>query len=685
MKVYKLENLSCAHCAATIEETLAGLDCVQSVRLQFATSDLHIATTDLEEVRRTVARIEPEVRVLEPDPSGPSSVSEEAGEPVPWVELGLPTLVLVGFLAAGTLAGTSGWVSTLAYAAVYLVTGWPVLRLAARNLVQGRVFDENFLMAVATAAAWFVAAGAEAASVMVFYRWGEFLQDRAVARSRRSLGALLASRPRFVRVWGADGTTTDRDPAGVPAGTVFEVRAGEQIPLDGEVLSGQGTVDTAALTGESLPRAAGPGSEVQAGTLNLDAVLRVRSSRPFGQSLWSGILESVDRALEKKAPLERFVTRFARTYTPAVLILATVLFLGLALSGLPWSESLYRSLVLLVISCPCALVISIPLTYLGAIGAGSRKGLLIRDAGALDRLARVDAAAFDKTGTLTEGRPRVKGLFPAQDEAALRACLDAGFAASSHPLGRAWGPSSPAPEDALETRGQGVVFSNQGVRCAVGRRDFLVQKGFPGVPDGPDAATVVHAASEVGYLGRVEFEDPAKADAAPALGDLRTLGLAPQAVLSGDAPSVVEAWGRAWSVEEARGGLLPEDKLAFVDRWEGEGRRVLFVGDGMNDAPVLARASVGVSLGAGASAAAIETADVAVLDGSPRQIPRLVRLGRRTRTILYQNIGLALGIKAVFFVLGGLGLAGLWEAVFADVGVALLAVANSLRAARSLE
>jgi Cd2+/Zn2+-exporting ATPase len=596
----------------------------------------------------------------------------------------LPTGILAGLLVAGAFGWTGGWVATAIYAVLYLVTGWPVIRLAVRNLLQGQVFDENFLMALATAAAWFVAAGAEAASVMVFYRWGEFLQDRAVIRSRRSLGALLAARPRVVRVIASD-STTNRDPSEVPPGTVFEVRSGEQIPLDGEVLSGTGSVDTAALTGESLPRGVGPGDEVQAGTLNLDAVLRIRSSRPFSESLWSGILASVDLALQKKAPLERFVTRFARTYTPAVLVLATALFAVLVLVGLPWQDSLYRSLVLLVISCPCALVISIPLTYLGAIGAGSRKGLLIRDAGALDRLARVNASAFDKTGTLTEGHPRVKSLVPARTEAELRACLDAGFAASSHPLGRAWGSGSPAPSDAVETRGQGVVFVLAGQRCAVGRREFLVGQGFTGVPEAEDLATVVHAASAAGYLGRVEFEDPAKADSAGALADLRTLGLSPQALLSGDAPVVVSAWGKTWAVDEARGGLLPGDKLDFVDGWETEGKRVLFVGDGMNDAPVLARATVGVSLGAGASAAAIETADVAVLDGSPRQIPRLVRLGRRTRKLLYQNIVLALGIKAVFFVLGGLGLAGLWEAVFADVGVALLAVANSLRAARSLE
>jgi Cd2+/Zn2+-exporting ATPase len=685
MKTYKLENLSCAHCAATIEETLAGLDCVQSVRLQFATADLHLDTTDLDEVRRVVARIEPEVKVIEPAASGPGVGSEAQGEKVPWWTLGLPTVLLAGLLVAGGFGWSGGWVATATYAVLYVVTGWPVIRLAVRNLLQGQVFDENSLMALATVAAWFVGAGAEAASVMVFYRWGEFLQDRAVIRSRRSLGALLASRPRFVRVLTDHGAPENRDPAEVSAGTVFEVRAGEQIPLDGEVVSGTGSVDTAALTGESLPRGTGPGEEVQAGTLNLDAVLRIRSSRPFSESLWSGILASVDLALQKKAPLERFVTRFARTYTPAVLVLATVLFVVLVLVGLPWQEGLYRSLVLLVISCPCALVISIPLTYLGAIGAGSRKGLLIRDAGALDRLARVNASAFDKTGTLTQGRPQVKALFPARTEAELRSCLDAGFAASSHPLGRAWGSPSPAPSEAVETRGQGVVFVTGGQRFAVGRREFLVQQGFTGVPETGDLATVVHAASAAGYLGRVEFEDPAKADSAPALADLRTLGLAPQALLSGDAPGVVSAWGSAWAVDEARGGLLPADKLEFVERWEADGKRVLFVGDGMNDAPVLARATVGVSLGAGASAAAIETADVAVLDGSPRQIPRLVRLGRRTRKLLYQNIALALGIKAVFFVLGGLGLAGLWEAVFADVGVALLAVANSLRAARSLD
>lgn len=691
MKTYKLENLTCAHCAATIEETLGGLDCVKAVRLQFATLDLHLETTDLDRVRKIIAGIEPGVTVVDPQAGvraeGPGN---RAGgrEALRWWALGAASAALVGLLVAETLAGPEGWGLTAAFAVVYLAAGWPVLAKALANLVRGRVFDENFLMAAATLAAWLVGAGAEAASVMVFYQWGEFLQARAVDRSRRSLGALLASRPRSVRVVDG-GLPRDLDPEEVAAGTIFEVRAGEQIGLDAVVLRGQSGVETAALTGESLPRSVGPGDEVSAGFLNLDGVLRLRALRPFRESVWAGVVASVDQALANKAPLDRFITRFARGYTPAVLVLALVLFAGLTLAGVPWDEGLYRSLVLLVISCPCALVVSIPLTYLGAIGAASRKGLLIRDAGALDRLARVDAAAFDKTGTLTEGRPRVKAVVAwdgaAGGEARLRAVLDAGFAASTHPLGRAWGAVSAAPAGAVEVRGRGVTFTLDGVSAAVGRRDFLTEQGFVGVPAVEDVATTVHAADGTGYLGRVDFEDPPKAETPGALEELRSLGLGPLGLLSGDSPAVVADRGREWGLDEARGGLLPEDKLAFVEGWERSGRRVMFVGDGLNDAPVLARATVGVSLGAGASAAAIEIADVAVLDPSPRQVGRLVRLGRRTRALLYQNIVLALGLKALFMVLGGLGLAGLWEAVFADVGVALLAVANSLRAGQKLD
>jgi len=681
MKAYKLENLTCAHCAATIEETLKGMEGVRAVRLHFATLDLHLDTDDLEAVRRTIDQIEPGVRVLDPLASNPGP-RPEATLPV-WILLTAATVVLAGLLAAQTLGGAEGLPMTLSFALLYVAAGWPVLKRALLDILRGRWFDENFLMAAATLAAWVVGAGAEAVSVMVFYQWGEFFQDRAVESSRRSLGSLLASRPRRARVVAEDGIT-EQNPEEVPAGTVFEVRAGEQVPLDGVVLSGMGSVDTGALTGESLPRSVAPGVEVAAGSLSLDGVLRLRSTRPFGESAWAGMVASVDEALGKKAPLERFITRFARVYTPAVLALALVLFSALSLAGTPWHDSLYRSLVLLVISCPCALVVSIPLTYLGAIGTASRQGLLVRDAGALDRLARVNAAAFDKTGTLTEGKPRVLALVPQHGEAELRDCLEAGFAASSHPLARAWGPSAAAPEGATETRGQGVVFPWRGGRAGIGRRQFLVDQGFAGVPEGEDADTTVHAASSEGYLGRVDFEDPAKVDTVQALAEVRRLGMERLALLSGDVVGVVQAKGTAWGFDEVRGGLLPDEKLAFVDQWETEGRKVLFVGDGMNDAPVLARASVGVSLGAGASAAAIETADVAILDGSPRQVARLIRLGRRTQVLLYQNIVLALGLKAVFMVLGGLGLAGLWEAVFADVGVALLAVANSLRAGKRL-
>jgi Cd2+/Zn2+-exporting ATPase len=556
------------------------------------------------------------------------------------------------------------------------------LKAAFLNLFRGRVFDENFLMSVATLAAWAVGAGAESASVMIFYQWGEFLQDRAVERSRRSLGALLADRPRVVRLV-ESGEFRETAPETADVGAEYEVRTGEQVPLDGIVLDGQGLVNTASLTGETLPVSVEVGSEIAAGSVSL-GVFRLRSVRPFAETAWAGIVASVDQALAQKAPLDKFITRFARTYTPAVLVLALTLFAVLAAVGLPWHDALYRSLVLLVISCPCALVVSIPLTYLAAIGAASRQGLLVRDAGALDRLARIDAAAFDKTGTLTEGKPSIHAVVPAAGvpEARLRAVLDSGFGASSHPLARVW-TTAQAAQGAVEIKGQGVTFQRDGDRAAIGRRSFLAAQGFPGIPEVEDAATTVHAADPRGYLGRVDFADSAKTDTPAALNTLRSLGLRPLALLSGDAPSVVSAWGRSWGIE-AQGGLLPQDKLDFVDRWESEGRRTLFVGDGLNDAPVLARASVGASLGAGASAAAIETADVAILDPSPLQVPRLIRLGRRTRSILYQNIGLAIGLKALFMILGGLGLAGLWEAVFADVGVALLAVANSLRAARNL-
>ena len=582
-----------------------------------------------------------------------------------------------------------------AWAAAYVVAGGDVLWRAARNILRGQVFDENFLMAVASIGAMALGDFAEGAAVMLFYQVGEWFQAYAVGRTRRSIAALMDIRPDHARVL-RDGAAVEVAPEEVVPGETLLVRPGERIPLDGTVVRGESALDTAALTGESLPREVVPGDTAPSGCVNLSGLLELRAEKPYGESTVVRILGLVEEAAERKAKTEAFITTFARVYTPAVCLGAlAVAILPPLVAGGAWGVWVYRALTFLVISCPCALVISVPLSFFGGIGAASRRGILLKGSTCVETLARVRTVVFDKTGTLTRGAFAVTDVLPAPGfsrerllELAARA-----EAASSHPLARAvvaaWG-SALGPDhadDVHETAGEGVSATLDGHRILAGNARLMAAHAIalPPQPEGRPGS-VIHVACDGAYAGSLLAQDQPKPDAAEAIAALRRTGVRQTIMLTGDAEPTARAVAQSLGLDRFFARLLPADKVAHVERLLAETHAaspkatLAFVGDGINDAPVLARADLGVAMGALGSDAAIEAADVVLMDDRPSKLPQAIRIARGTMAIAWQNIVFAIGVKAVILALGALGLAGLWAAVFADVGVAFLAILNALRA-----
>ena len=600
-------------------------------------------------------------------------------------------LFAVGMLADTRLeAFLPSWlVSTLCYVLPYALCGYDVLRQMLRNLMRGDIFNEFTLMGGATIAAIALGQLPEAVGVMLFYRIGEFMQERAAGNSRRSVKALLAAPPTTAHELLDDGATRDVSPEDLGPGSRILVRPGEKIPLDGTVLEGESQVDASPLTGESVPVRLSPGGQVHAGTINLNGALTVEVTAPFAESSIARILEMVENAAARKAPTERFITRLARWYTPAVSGLALLPpLLGLG----SFQEWIYRALVLLVISCPCALLISIPLGYFGGIGAASRRGILIKGGAVLDNLRDIRVAAFDKTGTLTEGVFEVNAVLPmpgvSREELLSVAAL--AESRSNHPIARSvlraalaagLGTEKDAAVSAMrEIPGKGVEVTADGAQVLAGNAALLEARNITPLPvDMP--GSVVQVARDGRALGALVVSDRIKPQAPGALEALRRLGVDVLAMLTGDRQSQARPVAKELGLDVLKADLLPEDKASALEAL-GPTRQTLMVGDGINDAPVLATAGVGVAMGGLGSEAAIETADVVILDDNPQRLPELLRIARRTRRIVWENIVLALGIKGLFMGLGIVGLSGLWEAVFADVGVALLAVLNASRAGR---
>lgn len=603
-------------------------------------------------------------------------------------------LLILGFIFKNTLHNTPyAIMEYIVFLSAYLLSGWAILWTALRNLSRGKVFDENFLMMVATLGAIFIHQLPEAVGVMLFFKIGNFFQDLSVNRSRRSVKALLDIRPDYANLKTSRGLEKV-SPEEVGINDTIIVKPGEKIPLDGEVLKGNTLVDTSALTGESVPRTVGVGECILAGMINKTGSLTIRVTKEFGESSVSKILNLVENASSKKAQTEKFITTFARYYTPVVVFgaLAVALIPPLMIEGATFSEWIYRSLVLLVISCPCALVISIPLGYFGGIGGASRKGILIKGANYLDVLTKVKTVVFDKTGTLTRGEFKVTQVVPQNrfsEEALLRLAAEA-EAQSNHPIAQsileAYGQkvNLSSVEDYKEVPGYGIKAKVEGRVVLAGNDRLLHKENIQhGVCD--VEGTAVHLVVDNLYAGYIVIADEIKEDALDAVRSLKRLGVKKAGMLTGDSKAVAAAVAKKLGLDFFFSELLPEDKVTAVEKMEGKaekGEKIAFVGDGINDAPVIARADVGVAMGGLGCDAAIETADVVIMTDTPSKLAQAIEIGKKTRGIVWQNIVMALAIKGFFIVLGIVGIATIWEAVFADVGVALLAILNATRAMR---
>ena len=578
------------------------------------------------------------------------------------------------------------------YLVPYLLIGWDVLWKAVRNIAHGQIFDENFLMALATVGAFGTGEYAEAVFVMLFYQVGELFQSYAVGKSRQSITALMDIRPDYANVE-RDGALLQVDPDEVEVGDTIVIKAGERVPLDGVILEGRSTLDTAALTGESLPREAEAGDDVISGCINLSGLLKVRVTKSFEESTVAKILDLVENAAGKKAKAENFITKFARYYTPSVVAAAVLLaVLPPLLGDGDWSKWFHQALVFLVISCPCALVISVPLSFFGGIGGASRAGILVKGGNYLEVLADTQIVVFDKTGTLTKGVFNVTAIHPDQcDEDRLLELAALAESYSDHPISRslkeAYGKEidNSRVDGVEEIAGQGVKASVDGVEVWVGNDKLMDAAGAAWHPC-HRVGTTVHVASQGVYLGHIVISDEVKEDAAQAIAGLKTIGIQKTVMLTGDAQAVGEDVARRLGLDEVHTQLLPADKVdqveALLRERTGKGK-LAFVGDGINDAPVLSRADLGIAMGGLGSDAAIEAADVVLMDDKPSKIAVAIRIARKTLSIVRQNIVFALGVKLLVLVLGAVGRANMWGAVFADVGVSVLAILNAMRALRA--
>lgn len=581
-------------------------------------------------------------------------------------------LGLVLFL--GAVFWKESVVSTPLFLAAYLIFGYDVLLRAGRNILQGQVFDENFLMSLSTIGAIAIGEMPEAVFVMLFYQVGEAFQDYAVARSRKSITALLDIRPDFVRL--TDGREVS--PEQVAIGTEILVKAGERIPLDGVIEEGQAMLDTAALTGESLPRNAAAGDHVLSGYINMDGTLHIRVEKPFGESTVMKILEMVENAAGKKSQTERFITRFARVYTPVVVLLAVLVAVLPPILGMG-SFSLWfgRALVFLVVSCPCALVLSVPLSYFAGIGAASKRGVLIKGGGDLDTLCHLRKVVFDKTGTLTKGKFSVTEV-----EGDVLRLAAIGEAMSNHPIAKAIAESYegelPEAENYQELGGYGISYTLEGETVLLGNSRLMEREGIA-FSKAKGIGTVVYVAKGGRFLGHILVADTLKENIRESLEALRKQGVKEMVMLTGDRRETAEAVAQELGLDEAYGELLPEDKVAWMEKLKDAEGKTAFVGDGINDAPVLAGADLGVAMGGIGSDAAIEAADVVLMDDDIGKLAVGMKIAKKTRTIVHQNIGFALGFKILVLILSVPGIATMWMAVFADVGVCVLAILNAMR------
>ena len=580
------------------------------------------------------------------------------------------------------------WLSLALYAVPYLIAGYDVLRGAFLNIIHGNLLDEKFLMAIATVGAFVIGDYPEAASVMIFYQTGELFQSVAVGRSRKSIASLMDIRPDSATVI-RDGEELTVSPEEVATGETIIIRPGEKIPLDGIITEGATSVNTAALTGESLPRDLSVSDSVISGSVNLTGVIKVRTSGSYGESTVAKILELVENSAVKKAKVENFITRFARWYTPCVVIGALLLAVipPLILQGgwSEWSEWIHRALIFLVVSCPCALVVSVPLSFFGGIGGAARNGVLIKGANYLETLASVDTVVFDKTGTLTRGTFKVDAIHPTGvTEAELLDLAAAAESFSNHPVADSVIRAHGGHIDKTRV-GKVTEHAGMGIEAVIDGETYFVGNGKLMAIAGAEwhechlPGTVIHISKGTEYLGHIVINDEVKPTSKDAISGLHALGVKRTVMLTGDSEKVAAAAAGKLGITEHHADLYPKDKVELLEGMLGEGSKVAFVGDGINDAPVLTRADVGIAMGAMGSDAAIEAADIVLMDDDPIKLPYALKLSRKTMRIVRENIIFALLVKAVILLLGALGVAGMWLAVFGDVGVMVLAILNALR------
>ena len=596
-----------------------------------------------------------------------------------------------------SLLPVEGWLRFGLFMIPYFVIGYDILWSALKGIKNLQPFDENFLMAVATVGAIALGDYREGVAVMLFYQIGELFQSYAVGKSRRNISQLMDIRPDYANLEGENGKLEKVDPDEVPVGSVIVVQPGEKVPIDGVIEEGESTLDTAALTGESVPRDAAAGDEVTSGCINLTGVLRIRTTKEFGESTVSRILELVENASSRKSRSENFISRFARIYTPAVcfgaLALAILPPLVLLLTGSParWGDWLYRALTFLVISCPCALVISIPLSFFAGIGGASSAGVLIKGSNYMETLSQVKTVAFDKTGTMTQGVFEVSGIHHnSMEEAKLLEYAALAESYSSHPISqslrRAWGGEADKSRvcDVTELGGKGLTAKVDGLTVAVGNDKLMAHLGVEYTPC-HSVGTVVHVAMDGVYAGHILISDRLKPTAKSAVAAMKAAGVKKTVMLTGDAHAVAAQTAGELGADAFYAELLPGDKVERMETLLGEntdGGKLAFVGDGINDAPVLSRADVGIAMGALGSDAAIEAADVVLMDDDPMKIVKAINISKKCLRIVYENIVFAIGVKLVCLVLGALGIANMWLAIFADVGVMVIAVLNAIRALR---
>lgn len=597
------------------------------------------------------------------------------------------------FIAAALIPFENSIVELVAFLAALLIVGGDVIWKAVRNIAHGQIFDENFLMAIATIGAFLIGEYPEGVAVMLFYQVGELFQSYAVDKSRKSIASLMDIRPDYANLM-QDGTLVKVDPDEVEVGDVIVIRPGEKVPLDAEVIDGSSMLDTAALTGESVPREAGVGDNLLSGCINLNGMLTARVTKEFGESTVSKILDLVENASSRKSNSEHFITKFARYYTPAVVILAAILAVlpPLLIPSATFSDWVYRALTFLVISCPCALVISVPLSFFGGIGAASRSGILIKGSNYLEALAQAEIVVFDKTGTLTKGVFQVQQIHPVgispEELLELTAYAES---YSNHPISQSLKEAYGKPldnsriTDVEEIAGHGVIAVVDGRKIAVGNQKMLARFHLPKVDTGNTTGTFVHIIVDGEYAGYIVIADEVRADSAQAIQTLKNARVKQTVMLTGDTKAIGEQVAAQLGIDKVYTELLPADKVERVEELfaqKSQRGKLVFVGDGINDAPVLARADLGIAMGGLGSDAAIEAADIVIMTDEPSKLCTAMKISQKTLRIVRQNIVFALGVKFLVLIMGAIGFASMWAAVFADVGVSVLAILNAIRVLR---